>query len=78
MPQDGRFRIKVIGKEVDLRISILPTAYGEKIVIRILDKAALTGSIDQMGMDQEHARQIQEGDRRAARNDPRDRPDRFR
>ena len=52
MPQDGRFRIKVIGKEVDLRISILPTAYGEKIVIRILDKAALTGSIDQMGMDE--------------------------
>ena len=35
-----------------MRISILPTAYGEKIVIRILDKAALTGSIDQMGMDE--------------------------
>ncbi|MDQ6765327.1 MAG: Flp pilus assembly complex ATPase component TadA [Verrucomicrobiota bacterium] len=52
VPQDGRFRIKVIGKEVDLRISILPTAHGEKIVIRILDKAALTGSIDQMGMDE--------------------------
>jgi type IV pilus assembly protein PilB len=52
VPQDGRFRIKVIGKEVDLRVSILPTAYGEKVVIRILDKAALTGSIDQMGMDQ--------------------------
>ncbi len=53
VPQDGRFRIKVLGKEVDLRISILPTAYGEKIVIRILDKGALTGSIDQMGMDEE-------------------------
>src|ERR1700719_2378087 len=52
VPQDGRFRIKVLGKDVDLRVSILPTAYGEKIVIRILDKAALTGSIDQMGMDQ--------------------------
>ncbi|MDQ6913758.1 MAG: Flp pilus assembly complex ATPase component TadA, partial [Verrucomicrobiota bacterium] len=52
VPQDGRFRIKVLGKEVDLRISILPTAHGEKIVIRILDKAALTGSIDQMGMDE--------------------------
>jgi type IV pilus assembly protein PilB len=53
VPQDGRFRIKVIGKEVDLRISILPTAYGEKIVIRILDKASLTGSIEQMGLDEE-------------------------
>src|SRR5213595_3736732 len=52
VPQDGRFRIKVIGKEVDLRVSVLPTAYGEKIVIRILDKAALTGSIEQMGMDE--------------------------
>src|SRR3979411_2486352 len=53
VPQDGRFRIKVMGKEVDLRISILPTAHGEKIVIRILDKASLTGTIDQMGMDQD-------------------------
>ena len=52
VPQDGRFRIKVLAKEVDLRVSILPTAYGEKIVIRILDKTALTGSIDQMGMDE--------------------------
>ncbi|MDP9098628.1 MAG: Flp pilus assembly complex ATPase component TadA [Verrucomicrobiota bacterium] len=52
IPQDGRFRIKVLAKDVDLRVSILPTAYGEKIVIRILDKAALTGSIDQMGMDE--------------------------
>jgi len=51
VPQDGRFRIKVMGKEVDLRISILPTAHGEKIVIRILDKSSLTARIDQMGMD---------------------------
>src|SRR5216110_1041038 len=51
LPQDGRFRIKVMGKEVDLRISILPTAHGEKIVIRILDKSSLTSSLDQMGLD---------------------------
>ncbi|MEP7015265.1 MAG: ATPase, T2SS/T4P/T4SS family [Verrucomicrobiota bacterium] len=53
LPQDGRFRIRVMGKEVDLRISILPTAHGEKIVIRILDKASLTGGIDMLGMDQD-------------------------
>ncbi len=53
IPQDGRFRIKVMGKEVDLRISILPTSHGEKVVIRILDKSALAGSIDTMGMDEE-------------------------
>ena len=38
VPQDGRFRVKVMGKEVDLRVSILPTSHGEKVVIRILDK----------------------------------------
>jgi type IV pilus assembly protein PilB len=53
VPQDGRFRIKVMGKEVDLRVSILPTSHGEKVVIRILDKSALTGSVDQMGLDEE-------------------------
>jgi type IV pilus assembly protein PilB len=51
LPQDGRFRIRVSGKEVDLRVSILPTVHGEKIVIRLLDKGALSGSIDQLGMD---------------------------
>ena len=53
VPQDGRFRIKVMGKEVDLRVSILPTTHGEKIVIRLLDKTVLTGSIDQMGLDED-------------------------
>jgi type IV pilus assembly protein PilB len=52
LPQDGRFRIRVSGKEVDLRISVLPTTYGEKVVIRLLDKGALSGSIDQLGMDE--------------------------
>src|SRR5260370_4622270 len=52
IPQDGRFPIRVLGKEIDLRISILPTAHGEKIVIRILDKSSLTASIDQMGLDE--------------------------
>ena len=53
VPQDGRFRVKVMGKEVDLRVSVLPTSHGEKVVIRILDKSALTGSIDTMGLDEE-------------------------
>jgi type IV pilus assembly protein PilB len=53
VPQDGRFRIKVMGKEVDLRISILPTSHGEKVVIRILDKSALAGSVETLGMDED-------------------------
>jgi len=52
IPQDGRFRIKMLSKEIDLRISVLPTAHGEKIVIRLLDKASLSGSVDQMGLDE--------------------------
>ena len=52
IPQDGRFRIRVSGKEVDLRISFLPTVYGEKIVIRLLDKSALSGSIEGLGLDE--------------------------
>lgn len=52
LPQDGRFRIRVSGKDVDLRISVLPTVHGEKIVIRILDKSALSASLDKLGMDE--------------------------
>ncbi len=52
LPQDGRFRIRVSGKEVDLRVSVLPTIHGEKIVIRLLDKGTLSGSIDAMGLDE--------------------------
>ena len=52
LPQDGRFRIRVSGKEVDLRVSVLPTTHGEKIVIRLLDKGNLQGSIDTIGLDE--------------------------
>jgi type IV pilus assembly protein PilB len=52
LPQDGRFRIRVSGREIDLRISVLPTIYGEKIVIRILDKSSLSGDLDLLGMDE--------------------------
>lgn len=59
LPQDGRFRIRVGGKEVDLRISMLPTVYGEKIVIRLLDKSALHGNIEQLGMAEETLKKFQ-------------------
>jgi len=50
-PQDGRTHIKGMGKEVDLRISILPTVHGEKIVIRTLDQSTLLGGVDNLGLD---------------------------
>ncbi len=39
LPQDGRIKVKVLGKEIDLRVSTLPTLYGESVVMRILDKS---------------------------------------
>jgi type IV pilus assembly protein PilB len=51
LPQDGRMRVKVSGKDYDLRVSILPTVHGEKIVLRVLDKTNLTASIDKLGLD---------------------------
>jgi type IV pilus assembly protein PilB len=51
LPQDGRFRIKVAGRDVDLRISLLPTVHGEKIVMRVLDKGSLNPNLDALGMD---------------------------
>ncbi len=39
MPQDGRIKMKVMGREIDLRVSTLPTLYGESVVMRILDKS---------------------------------------
>lgn len=52
VPQDGRFNIKAMGKEVDLRVSVLPTSHGEKIVMRILDKASLSSGLSELGLDQ--------------------------
>ncbi len=51
IPQDGRFNIKALGKEVDLRVSILPTVHGEKIVMRTLDKSSLAPSLASLGLD---------------------------
>jgi len=51
IPQDGRFRIKALGKEVDIRVSALPSIHGEKIVMRVLDKSALFPSLSGLGLD---------------------------
>jgi type IV pilus assembly protein PilB len=51
LPQDGRMRIRVGGKDYDLRVSIMPTVHGEKIVLRLLDKSNLSASIDKLGLD---------------------------
>jgi len=53
LPQDGRFKAKLQGKEVDFRVSILPSSFGEKVAIRILDKTQATLDIDKLGFSKE-------------------------
>jgi type II secretory ATPase GspE/PulE/Tfp pilus assembly ATPase PilB-like protein len=53
IPQDGRCQVAVEGKEVDLRISTLPTVLGEKVVMRVLDRRRLTFNLDRLGMPPE-------------------------
>ena len=58
LPQDGRMRVRVGGRDVDLRVSILPTVHGEKCVLRILDKGNLSTSLDRLGLDQDTFRRF--------------------
>ncbi len=53
-PQDGRIRVKVDGKEIDVRISICPCAPGEKAVMRIMDTSAMMLDIGKLGLDTEN------------------------
>jgi len=52
VPQDGRFKVKALKKEVDIRVSILPTVHGEKVVMRILDKSNLATGLAKLGLDE--------------------------
>jgi type IV pilus assembly protein PilB len=58
LPQDGRMRIRVGGKDYDLRVSIMPTVHGEKIVLRVLDKSNLSASLDKLGLDPDTFQQV--------------------
>ncbi len=53
LPQDGRFTMKVSGRDIDVRVSVIPTIYGEKVVMRILDAAAVNHDLDILGFEPE-------------------------
>jgi type IV pilus assembly protein PilB len=53
LPQDGRIRVMVHGRKLDLRLSTLPTAHGEKAVLRILDTRSIQVTLDALGMEQD-------------------------
>ncbi len=50
LPQDGRIEIKVGNKDIDIRVSTLPTAFGERVVMRLLDKSTVRMSLSDLGM----------------------------
>ena len=52
MPQDGRIELMVGGHQVDLRVSVLPTMFGESVVMRILDRSVVSLSLTKVGMDE--------------------------
>ncbi len=53
LPQDGRIKLKVKGREIDVRVSVIPMIHGEGIVMRILDKGSMKLSLQGVGMDDE-------------------------
>lgn len=50
LPQDGRISIKIAGKDVDIRVSTIPTQFGERVVMRLLDKSATVLDLEQVGI----------------------------
>ena len=53
LPQDGRIQLKVEGKNIDLRISTLPTLFGEEVVMRILDRSSIMLSLEDLGFPED-------------------------
>ncbi len=49
LPQDGRIRLKIAGKDIDVRVSSVPTTYGERIVMRLLDRSSVLRDLDSIG-----------------------------
>ncbi len=53
LPQDGRMMVPVTGKNIDIRVSTLPTVFGESVVLRILDKSVVSLSLEELGLGDE-------------------------
>ncbi len=61
VPQDGRFKIRLEGREIDFRVSVLPISYGSKVVLRALDKSNLTVGMDKLGFLKEELERFEDG-----------------
>ncbi len=59
LPQDGRIKLRLAGKEIDLRVSTLPTVFGESVVLRLLDRSAQILTLEQLGMSEETRKKME-------------------
>jgi len=60
MPQDGRATVKIGDSDVDIRISAVPTSHGERIVLRLLDKSARLYSLEEIGLEADNLRMVEQ------------------
>jgi type IV pilus assembly protein PilB len=58
LPQDGRFKMKISGRAIDVRVSTIPVIYGEKVVMRILDASAVKHDLDLLGLEPERLEEL--------------------
>ena len=78
LPQDGRINVRIKGEEIDIRVSTVPTVYGESVSLRLLTRGKIFLSLDKLGFSQDGRGRHPRHHHQAARDFPRHRPDRFR
>ncbi len=59
LPQDGKIRLLVAGRDIFVRVSIIPTSHGERIVLRLLDREAGVIALDRLGLNPAHVRELE-------------------
>jgi type IV pilus assembly protein PilB len=77
MPQDGRIELSVNNQPIDLRVSVLPTMFGESVVMRVLDRGNVSLDLDKLGHARGRPENIPPADPQAQRHRARHRPHRL-
>lgn len=58
LPQDGRIRVKIAGKDIDIRVSVIPTVHGERVAMRLLDRSQVLLQLEELGLGPDHLEHI--------------------
>ncbi|HDH96538.1 MAG TPA: type II secretion system protein GspE [Proteobacteria bacterium] len=58
LPQDGRIRVKIAGKDIDIRVSVIPTAHGERVAMRLLDRSRVLLQLEELGLGTDHLEMV--------------------